>query len=201
MNRTKSVSLALAIALIVGPATAALAQEEAEMSPEMQAEMQAWMQLAQPGEHHKHLDKYVGSWELEVTFWMGPDAEPMTSPPGAAEVDWILGGRFLEWNHTGDFGGMPFEGKAIDGYSNLDEEYQASWVDNFGTLILDYTGECADGGEGRTMYAQFQNPMTGGTIDTRVVYAWQDADHFTYESYMKEGDKEHKNMLIRYSRK
>ena len=201
MKRAITACLPLALVFLFAPLFANGAQEGAEMSAEQMAEMDAWMKLAQPGEHHQHLDKYVGTWDLAVTFWMGPDAEPMSSPPGRAEVSWILGGRFLEWKNTGDFGGMPFEGRAFDGYSYLDTEYQSVWFDNFGTLLLNYTGDCSDDGESRVMKAQFKNPTTGGTIHNRVVYTWQDADHFTYESYMKEGDLEHQNMEVKYSRK
>ncbi len=77
------------------------------MTPEMQAEMAAWMKLAQPGDHHKHLAPFVGSWKGEVTMWMGPDQAPMIEE-SEADVRWLMGGRFLQWQQTGSFGDMPF---------------------------------------------------------------------------------------------
>ena len=42
--------------------------------------------------------------------------EPMVES-STAEAKMILGGRYLEFTHTGSFGGMPFEGRAIEAYA------------------------------------------------------------------------------------
>ena len=55
----------LALFACVALSVPALAQDESEMpamTPEQQAEMMEWMKLASPGEHHKHLEPFVGSW-------------------------------------------------------------------------------------------------------------------------------------------
>lgn len=169
------------------------------MTPEMQAEMAAWMKLAQPGDHHKHLAPFVGSWKGKVTMWMGPDGEPMVEQ-SVAEVSWILEGRFLSWKNTGEFGGMPFEGLAIEGYNNGEQRYESFWIDNFGTLMLFFTGSCSDDGASRDMAGQFADPIAGGTIDYRSEHQWIDDDHFTYSTFMDKGDGEFKNMVIAYER-
>jgi hypothetical protein len=188
------------LVLTIG-AIAALAQEESqpEMTPEMQAEMEAWMKLAEPGEHHAHLNPFVGRWKGAVKMWMAPETEPMLDE-GFAEVSWILGGRYLEWRQTGEFGGMPFEGRAIEGFNNGDGRYEAVWIDNFGTLILFYTGSCSDDGKGRVMSTEFSDPVKGGTIQYKSVYRWIDDDHFLYEAFMDKGDGEFKSMEIAYER-
>lgn len=179
---------------------AAIAQEgQPEMTPEMQAEMEVWMNLAQPGEHHEHMDPYVGRWKGAVRMWMAPDAEPMLNE-SLAEVSWILGGRFLGWKHTGDFGGMPFEARALDAFNNGDDRYEMTWADNFGTLIVFYTGSCTDDGKSRVMNTQFNDPIKGGTIQYKTVYTWIDNDHFNYEAFMDKGDGEFKNLEIAYAR-
>ena len=172
---------------------------EPAFSPEMEAEMAAWMELAKPAEHHEHMAPYVGSWKGKVSMWMAPDAPPMINE-SQAEVRWILGGRFIEWTHSGDFAGMPFEGLAIEGYNNGDKRYEATWMDNFGTLILYYTGSCSNGGKTREMTTQFKDPMKGVMIDYRSVYTWQDADHFTFTAYMDNGEGEFKSMEIVWER-
>ena len=180
----------------------AVAQEEGEMpamTPEQQAEMMAWMELAQPGPHHEHLALFVGTWKGKVQMWMGPDAPEMTEE-GIAEVAWIMGGRYLEWKHTGDYGGMPYEARAIEGYNNGEEQYESTWIDNFGTLILFFEGSCSDDGKSRVMSSQFVDVIAGGTIDYRTEYKWIDEDHFTYTAYMDKGDGEFKNMIINYER-
>lgn len=178
-------------------------QEEGEstaMTPEMQAEMEAWMKLAQPGPHHDHLAPFVGTWKGKVQMWMGPEGPEMTEE-SITEAGWILGGRFLEWKHTGFFAGMPYEGRAIEGYNNGDERYESTWMDNFGTVMLYFTGSCSDDGKSREMSTQFNDVVAGGgTVGYRTEYRWIDADHFTYTAYMDKGDGEFKNMVITYER-
>ncbi|MCP4900571.1 MAG: DUF1579 domain-containing protein [bacterium] len=191
----------LAIVLLLTPA-AIYAQEKSDqpvMTLEMEAEMEAWMSLAQPGLHHEHLAPFVGSWKGEAKMWMGPDTPPMTEN-SVADVSWIMGGRFLKWKHTGNFSGMPFRGLAIEGYNNGEKRYESVWVDNFGTLILNYTGSCSDDGKFREMTTQFVDAVAGGTIDYRSEYTWIDDNHFTFTAYMDKGDGEFKNMVITYER-
>jgi hypothetical protein len=183
-------------------AAALSAEETADppaMSAEALAEMEVWMKLAQPGNHHEHLAPFVGSWKGEVKMWMDPGGQPMVNE-GFAEVGWIMGGRYLEWKQTGDFGGMPFEGRAIEGYNNGEKRYESMWIDNFGTLILYYTGSCSDDGRSRQMTTRFADPVGGGTIEYRSEYQWIDDDHFTFIAFMDRGDGEFKSMEISYER-
>lgn len=200
-HRMTLVAAALAALLLSVPGQAGAQQEgdQPAMTQEMQEEMAAWMKLAQPGPHHEHLAPFVGSWKGEVKMWMAPDTPPMVND-GAAEVSWIMGGRYLDWKQTGDFGGSPFEGRAIEGYNNGEQRYESMWIDNFGTLILYYTGACSDDGARRKMETTFTDPMTGGTIFYRSEYSWTDADHYTFTAYMDKGAGEFKNMEIRWAR-
>ena len=95
---------------------------------------------------------------------------------------------------------MPFAARQLDAYNNGEARYEATWADNFGTLILFFTGECEDDGRVRTMRTEFNDPMGGGKLMNRAVYTWQDEDHFLYESYMMRNGEEFKNMEIRYTR-
>ncbi len=202
MQRSRTIIAATAIGLLLLVAIPASAEQDAampEMTPEMEAEMMAWMQLAQPGEHHKHLAPFVGSWKGEATMWMGPDMEPITEQ-SVVEVEWILGGRYLEWKQTGEFGGMPYEGLTIEGYNNGDKRYESIGMDNFGTLILFYEGSCADDGRSRNMTSQFADPVAGGVIKYRTEYRWVNDDHFTFTAYMDKGSGEFKSAAISYTR-
>ena len=171
------------------------------MSAEAQADMHAWMKLAQPGEHHGHLKKFIGKWNATVEMWMEPGSEPMVSS-AETEVSFLMGERFIQWQHSGNFGGMPFEGLSIEGYDNGSQQYQGMWIDNFGTLMLHFTGQCSYDVMKRGASASFHNPMDDGTIDMRFEIEWQDDDHFTYTSFMIKGGEsdEYKNMTIAYER-
>ena len=201
-SRVRFWLLAVAVAAICC-ATGLAAQEEMpempEMTPEMQAEMAAWMELAQPGDCHKHLDPFVGKWKGKVEMWMDPEGEPMLNE-SQAEVSWMMGGRFLVWKQTGDFGGMPWEGMSIEGYNNGDKRYESIWMDNFGTLMLPFHGACSEDGKRREMLSEFNDVVAGGTIKYKGIYTWIDDDHFTYETFMDRGEGEFKNMVIHYER-
>jgi hypothetical protein len=192
----------MAVALCAGAAIPAAAQQEGgelEMSAEMLAEMNAWMKLAQPGPHHEPIQALEGRWKGEVTMWMGPDAPPLKET-AEAEGELILGGRFLLWKSTGQFGGMPFEGLVIEGYNNGDERYESIWMDNFGTLMMFFTGTSSDDGKRREMKSQFNDVVAGGVVDYRAVFQWADADHFTYTAFMGRDEGEFKNVEISWSR-
>ena len=195
------VAVAAALATGIGATPAAAGDDEPGYSAEMQQEMAMWMKLAQPGTQHEQMQAFEGTWKGEVTMWMAPGVEPMKET-SAAEAKIILGGRYLEWTHTGSFAGMPFEGRSIETYSNLDKRYEAIWIDNFGTLILFYTGTASEDGSKREMTTEFSDPMTGGKVAYRTVYQWIDEDHFTYTTFMSKstGGGEHKNMEIKYTR-
>ena len=92
----------VAVTILVTPLVSTASAQEPDlpqMSEGAKAEMNAWMELRNPGEHHKHLEAFVGSWTSEVTMWMEPGAEPMTET-AETEIQFILGGRYLEWNHS-----------------------------------------------------------------------------------------------------
>ena len=196
-----TIRITVIIALLAVSA-AAPAQEKGEMpdmTPEMQAEMEAWMKLAQPGVHHEHLARLVGTWKGKVTMWMEPDQAPMVEET-VTEATWLLGGRFLQWQQTGRFGDMPFEGMAIEGYNNGDGRYESVWLDNFGTILLLFSGSCSDDGKHRKMSTKFADVVAGGTVDYRSEYQWIDSDHFTYSAFMDKGDGEFRNLRIEYER-
>ncbi len=63
-----------AVALAVC-ATRALSQEEGKKAPDDPgaAMMEAWMKAGTPGEHHQHLEPYVGRWNATVRWRVGPE--------------------------------------------------------------------------------------------------------------------------------
>lgn len=199
-NRIAYGLFAICLVLMCGAFSApAQEQSQPEMTPEMQAEMEAWMKLAQPGAHHEHMAPFVGKWKGAVEMWMGPDAEPMLNE-SLAEVSSIMDGRFLVWQMTGDFGGMPWNGMAIEGYNNGDERYEGMWIDNFGTLMLAFHGSCSEDGKSRVMKSEFTDAVGGGTIQYNTVYTWIDDDHFSYEAFMDKGEGEFRNLKVTYER-
>lgn len=117
-----------------------------------------------PGPQHEALARRVGSWKVEGQMWMEPGAPamPMTA---TAEVESILGGRYIVEEFRSDFMGMPFEGRLMQGYDNLTGRYWSVWVDNMSTSCwISYGQETEPGviefhGTGRDILTPKGRPM------------------------------------------
>ena len=164
------------------------------------AMMEKWKEYSTPNENHKVLDTLVGDWVYTIKWWMSPDAKPEESK-GTSEIEWIMGGRFIEQEVEGMSMGQPFEGKGIMGYDNEKKQYQSVWIDNMGTGIMKGSGNYDPNTKTLTEKGTFSCPAEGGK-SYRGVTKILDKDNFTYEWYMNDPDgKEFRAMEITYTRK
>jgi hypothetical protein len=148
------------------------------------AQLDAYMKLAQPGEHHKRLDSFVGKWKVSGKTWFEPGKPAGTDFAGSMESTWLLGGRFLQSVHKSEFYGMPFEGRALDGYDNATNEYFSTWIDTMGTGVMVFRGKCDDPCKVLTETAEGFDPMAGKVMKTREVTTFIDPDTYRFEMYM-----------------
>ena len=176
-----------------------IAQEaKKEMKPDPM--MEAMMNAATPGDAHKKLDVFVGTWDTTVTMWPTPGAPPMTSS-GVSENRWIFGNRYLEQRFTGSFMGMPFEGLGYTGYDNVKKQYWGTWIDNMSTGMMVSTGTGSDA-KSFTFTGSMADPMTGKdtTVEEKITVV--DADHHVMEMWGPGPDgKSYKSMSISYARR
>ena len=162
-----------------------------EMTPEQQAEM---MKAMMPGEHHGHLEVLAGEYTYTMKIWMGP-GEP-TETTGTSSKTMIMGGRYIQEMHEGSMMGMPFTGTGWTGYDNVDERYEATWIDNFGTGIYTYHGQWDDEVNGIVMHGSFTDPVTGEKVELKTVTRLEGPDKMVYTSYeRRKGDKEGRKTL------
>jgi hypothetical protein len=176
----------LALALVLAGSTAASAQQDTSVIDTLR-------ELATPGEHHAHLAALAGSWTASGTYWL-PSGETATSN-GTIENRWILGGLFLESHITAELLGETYEGRAIDGYDYITEQYMGSYVDNLGSFVLSFTGTCDQDGRVRTMRAEFIDPVWGTRMVNRSVTTIIDENTYRYESWLEHEDgREFKQM-------
>lgn len=151
----------IALAQSPGDNKASTPQDAMQLPPGMTEEdMMACMAAATPGEMHAYLAKDVGVWHGKTKMWMMPNTEPMTSEC-TATVEAIMDGRFTKCEIKGEMPGMgPFLGFGIYGYDNVSEQFQSSWIDNFGTGIMNGTGELSADGTTMTWTFTFNCPIT-----------------------------------------
>jgi len=197
----------LCILLVAGVAFAAAGQdeptsvaEEADASPADAGEEPAidpLTQLSEPGDHHEHLDRLAGDWDLTIRVWTSIDGEPIESV-GTAEARWILDRRFLWTIYRAELFGQPFEAWSIVGYDNQANQYVGTWRDTQGTYTLVYRGKCKqppppeDGtevepvaeGTYREMTTKITDPVSGQQLDIRTELRIQEEGGFVQESFI-----------------
>ena len=135
--------------------------KDKEKSPADQAQaamMEAWAKLAEPGEHHKHLNALAGSWKTTTKWWMGP-GEPDISQ-GSCKNEWILGGRFLAMDFKSMSQEHPFEGFGLLGYDKGKKQHFQVWCDTMGTMVNLSYGTSDDSGKVFTYTSTYDDPMT-----------------------------------------
>lgn len=165
-----------------------------------QAAMEAMAKAGTPGEPHKKLDAFVGTWNTKITMWMAPNAPPMTST-GTSENRWAMAGRYLEQRFKGDFMGTPFEGIGYTGYDNVKKQYWGTWMDSMSTGMMMATGWMPDG-KTWMFSGTYPDPISGK--DTRVEerITINSPDQHTFEMYgMAPDGTMYKNMEMVYTRK
>jgi len=168
--------------------------------PDPMALMKAMMEAGKVGDMHKKLEPMAGSWDFSIKFWMDPSKPPDESK-GTSESKWIMGGRYLQQEVKGNFGGMEFLGSGLVGYDNLKEKYVYAWVDNMGTAISYATGKFDKTGKVLTFDTEELNPLTKKPTKGRDVTILGDDGSYKSEFYKTEGGKEFKVMEITYTKK
>src|ERR1700682_562750 len=94
----------------------------AAAAPDEKAQMEAMVKAGTPGDQHKKLEHFVGTWDAKVKMWNKP-GDPPTDAAGTSDSKSVLGGRFVEEHFEGTFMGQPFSGMGITGYDNVKKKY------------------------------------------------------------------------------
>jgi hypothetical protein len=162
--------------------------------------MKAWMSYMTPGDVHKMLAKDDGDWNQEITLWMAPGAPP-TKSTSTVSNRMIMGGRYQEGKHTGNFMGMPFEGYSLTGYDNARKVFVTSWIDNMGTGIMYMEGKWDEKTKTVHFVGKSTDPSTGKEVPVRQTFTWIDPNKQKMEMFMTQAGKEYKNMEIVLTRK
>jgi len=178
-----SLVVLVAAVLMTASTSPAWSQSEAPAGQPSQEEMmKQMMELAAPDQHHTELGRLVGSWKTTNTMWMGP--EPMVTM-GTSTYEWILGGRYLQSKHVGEWAGMPFEGMGIDGYDKAKKEYFTLWFDNMGTGMMKLTGQATPDGKSMTYKGTSFDPMQGKDVSVREEVVWTSERSYTFTMHME----------------
>jgi hypothetical protein len=163
--------------------------------------MKAWAAAATPGEAHKKLEPFVGSFTVATKMWMDP-AKPPDVSSGTAESKWVLGGRYVEERVEGTSMGQPFAGIGYTGYDNYKKQYVGTWMDSMGTMIMSSSGAADASGKTFTSWSTIDDVIMKKAVKVKGVMTVVDADHHTYEMWGTAPDgKMFKSLEVQYTRK
>lgn len=169
--------------------------------PDEKAMMEMMMKAATPGEQHKKLDAFAGTFDAKLKMWMDPSKPPEEST-GTAESKWVLGNRYLEQRYEGTFMGQPFSGLGYTGYDNVSKKYFMNWMDTSTTGVMAMTGKWDAAGKVMTFSGTVIDPMTGKPCKITEKVTVADNDHHSFEMWGPDpSGKNYKMMEVSYTRK
>ena len=184
------------------------AQDKAKSDPkpsaaEAQEMMKKWMEAAKPGENHKFLEQMVGKWDTVTRLWTGGAEQPPSESKGTTEAKWIMDGRFVLEEATGQMMGMPYHSTTISGYDNFKKKYVFSYVSNIETAMYTGEGRLDFSKQVLTAFGSMDEPMTG-EVNKPIKYVTRiiNKDKHVFEIYDAVGSpNEFKAVEIVYTRK
>jgi hypothetical protein len=178
------------------------AQTQGGAGPDMEEMMKKWEANATPGANHKILEPLVGEWTVEARYWMGGQGGPPSESKGTSKVQWILGGRYLKEEFSGEMMQRPFQGMGITAYDNFRKKYLSTWIDSAGTGIFTSEGTADETGKVLTFLGKMDEPATGQKDKpTKYIVRIISPDKHTFEMHdLSLGDKS-KVFEMTYTRK
>jgi len=131
---------------------------------------------------HQQLQALTGSWHGPTKTWFEPNVLADESEMKGT-ITAILGGRFLLHEYQGSLNGKPFEGVAIYGFANGNNNAQCAWIDSFhmGTGIMLSNGTPTE--NGFSVLGQYSIPEYPAPWNWRTTAELKDPDTLIITAY------------------
>jgi len=156
------------------PESSAPAMDPAAVQKAMEA-------YAKPGEMHKWLAKFTGTWDGRIVEFSNPTKPDTTK--AVEVVGMTLNGLYQTTSFTGRVQGMPFEGRSITGYDNAKKLFVNSWIDNMSSGIISMTGTYDEKTKTLNFSGTQTNPVTAKDMNIRQEMIVVDDDSYTLVMY------------------
>ena len=176
-------------------------ENPAAVPPDSATKMKNWQDYMIPGDMHKMMASWNGTWAAEISIWEKAGSEPSKST-GTSVNRMIMGGRYQESNHTSIMMGMPFEGRSTLGYDNVRKVFENIWVDNLGTGVMKMSGQWDSTHNSISFTGKGIDPVSRTENDYRETFNIIDDNTQLMSMYGPGQDgKEFKMMEIKFTRK
>lgn len=171
-------ALSLTFALTLSPLTVPLVAQE----------------MRGPGPQHETLKKMEGTW-LAVASSMGQESR------GTMVCKMECGGLWLATDYQGEFAGMTFQGRGLDGYDPQKGKYVSVWVDSMSTRPILFEGDMDEAKKTLTLIGDGIG-MDGQPAKFKSVSQKLDDDHMLFKMLLIGSDGTETELLtINYTRK
>lgn len=144
-----------------------------------------------PGPEHALLKKMEGAWDATMNFG-GMESK------GTSVYKMELGGLWLSSTFEGEFGGMKFSGKGLDGYDPVKKKFVGVWVDSMSTAPMLMEGTHDKEKNTTTMTGEGPGP-DGKPTKYKAVNVMKDNNTMLFSMYM--GDGKEPAFVITYKRR
>lgn len=156
--------------------------------------------LTEPGDEHRMLDVFEGSWNALISSYM-PGVEQPIVMDGTLTGEWTLGGRFLKQTYEVGMGeGQVFTGTSFMGYSPAERVFESVWMDNSNVDMATASGFAAPDGMSFTMLTNEIDPTTRAIFEIEERISIESRDAFSYERYRMTDEGEVLQMRIEHTR-
>jgi hypothetical protein len=145
-----------------------------------------------PGPEMDALKPMVGTWDCTVKMAGMPDSK------GAAVYKMACNGMWVVSDFKSEFGGMPFEGKGIDGYDQMKKKYVSIWVDSMSATPMISEGTY-DADKKTMTFVGDMLGMDGKMAKTKSVSETKDDNTVVFSMY--QGGSDTPMMTITYNRR
>lgn len=183
LKTTRRVAAAYLAAAVVIPAMASPPQRP---SDEQMAELvRRHAEAAQPGPQHERLARMTGAWNVELTMWPEPGADP-TKATGTGRAEMILGDRFLMLSMDLADTNPAGERVSIIGFDRRSDEYTILGMDTSGTYWVTARGPADGSGQRAVLSGEDHDAIFDFVQQYDFILSWPDEDTFVVEIVFKD---------------
>ena len=145
-------------------------QDPKQAPPDMAAMLAKAKRFTEPGANHKHLERFLGKWDIENRITMAGQESPPEK--GTAEFSWIMDGRWIKGESNGTLMGQPLRTFTVIGYDNFKQSFVTSMVSSMDTAMTHAEGDMDPAGSAIITYGQMDEYLTG-EVGKMVKYVWR----------------------------
>lgn len=182
------------------PSTDLPAPQDPKNMQDMQQMMEKARRYTQPGPHHEHLKRFLGTWKTETRIFMGGSGS--AAEAGTAEFSWLMEGRWLKGSASGTMMKRATESFLLIGYDNFKMSYVVTTVSSMDTAMLRSEGDFTQDENTLLTYGTLDEYLTG-EHDKMVKYIWRflGKDEFVLEVHdLAIGETNTKVVEVRHRR-